>query len=288
MDKIQTLTFDHYQFGWLGDVDEKESKSLKEIDAKLYEIKVREIEVRPQIKREFEVLEKKFKYNNEYDQNEIKVNRIKKLESSFIIILILLFAILYISEIITYTIRVNIRQDDDDFDDVFTTEPHYGLTIGQASFNWFVTIMLYIFMGYFKRKPDWNKQFILTLLVLLIMTITNMVHASKHYHYWVQVLLDLSTYSNIICFWSIKEIKQILEHQYIIWTLSILHICFFVDVIVLNIISESNSTISSHGELYLVNILEDILLFEVLHIVVELLEFRSSSKKLLRLNYTEF
>jgi hypothetical protein len=89
--------------------------------------------------------------------------------------------------------------------------------------------------------------------------------------WWLQVGIDTCGYQFIILFWAVKFANDAVSLQRLFARviLMLCHVGFFVVVLVGNLRTEATETYADLRELYIASIFENILLFEILHIIIE-------------------
>jgi len=184
--------------------------------------------------------------------------------------------ILYLSEIISFYFRTKVMLHDDSYEE----EPRYeAAQTAQLSINGTLLFLQWCFGWIFYRTKVLKFKSIgahntITITIIIVMFIIMMTlglintFTDTRIHILKKLLIDFFGYTIIIGSW-------ILVGNFIrgvkggVWVLFLLHCTFQLEIIVGNILHEAETTINSVS--YLISVVENILLFEILHLAIEAL-----------------
>jgi hypothetical protein len=195
----------------------------------------------------------------------------------------------YISEVVTWLKRESLKHDQSTIqsncnyntscylsNNEFIDDQHMidDYETKQMSINIVILILIWIYSGLmwgtFYRSTS-KIQIFLTLLswVGLIICDTIGVVIKNDVK---QLVINIFGYMFNIWFWAIDFHREPDNDKYIKYgryILVVLHLIFFASILSANLITESGSTIEKLGSDYVGSIFENILLFELLHIIIE-------------------
>jgi hypothetical protein len=125
--------------------------------------------------------------------------------------------------------------------------------------------------------PQWMPLSV-ALLCLFGVQILWIIHAIQHNaHYVIQLGIEFSSYSLIFIFWGLfptcKQDKNgAFWSSWILSGLAFVHIVYFLTVLICHFVHETTTTYQEVGLPYLIAMLENIALFEVLHMIIHRLD----------------
>jgi len=172
--------------------------------------------------------------------------------------------IFYLSEVITFNIRTHGGFNK--------TDNAYIVCLGvQTGINWLVLIAWFV-----TSIPKIGEDNVKSLLkkanftiigcvaIWVVLLVLNIVLSSKgDWTRWFNTAIDFGGYAFLIAFWTSKKRVDLSTT----FPLGVFHVAFWISILVANFLAESHE--NEFGVAYMYTIIENIFLFEILHLVWE-------------------
>jgi len=184
----------------------------------------------------------------------------------------------YASEFVSWPMRSRIEDSSGAInatstDEIYDQGHFEDISIAQCVIN-FVALLLEVTMiAAYRPEQMYMRQVWFTVLPLVGLLICWFVNSKRDPRWFLQLGIDFCGYTYLILFWSMSFRANPEVHGWAKFAfravLAVMHLGFFLLVLLYNLQHESTTTFVQYPTGYLASILENILLFELLHLCVD-------------------
>jgi hypothetical protein len=142
-------------------------------------------------------------------------------------------------------------------------------------------------IGHITVHPQYMPLSLSTLCLLGVVTLW-IIHSVAHGNiYFLKMGIELTAYALIFLVWGVLPTCKLNKNEafvnnWILMTLAFLHSVFFLMVLIYHFVHETTTTFQEAGMPYIIALLENIALFEVLHMIIHRLDDAWEEYNLLR------